>query len=276
MNLTAQSVATLKLELGETDRIWFDDAVPGFGLRLRESGSRAWIFQYKIGQKQRRLVIGQVSALKPARAREIAGEHHAKVKLGFDPAAEKQVRIERSAHTFGALVENYLDFQQRQLRAGSYREISRHLSMHAKPLHELPSDTVDQRTVADLLNKLEKTSGAVTSNRVRATISAMFAWGMKEGLAIANPVINTNKRDEQPRERVLAAGELRLIWQALGDDQYGTILKLLMLTGQRLNEIAGLRWSESTSTATSSPFPATAPRTANLMKCRWRQPYADC
>jgi integrase len=72
----------------------------------------------------------------------------------------------------------------------------------------------------------------------------MFAWGMREGLVLANPVINTNKREERPRERILGDAELRLVWQALGGNQYGTIVRLLMLTGQRFNEIAALRWSE--------------------------------
>src|SRR5262249_28732034 len=90
----------------------------------------------------------------------------------------------------------------------------------------------------------EQNSGAVTANRVRSTLSAMFAWGMREGLVLANPVINTNKREERPRERVLTDAELRLIWRALTDNQYSTIVRLLMLTGQRLTEITGLRWSE--------------------------------
>ena len=75
-------------------------------------------------------------------------------------------------------------------------------------------------------------------------MSAMFSWGMREGLVFANPVANTNKRAERPRDRVLKDPELRLIWQALNGGQYATIIKLLMLTAQRVNEIAGLRWSE--------------------------------
>jgi integrase len=67
---------------------------------------------------------------------------------------------------------------------------------------------------------------------------------MREGFALANPVANTNKRDEKPRDRVLVDKELRAVWLAAGDNQYGIIVKLLMLTGQRANEIAGLRWSE--------------------------------
>jgi integrase len=67
---------------------------------------------------------------------------------------------------------------------------------------------------------------------------------LREGLVLANPVINTNKREERPRERVLSDAELRLIWKSLDDNQYSTIIRLLALTGQRLSEITGLRWSE--------------------------------
>ena len=240
MRLTVQSAETLKLKTGEADRIWFDDAIPGFGLRVRDTGSRSWIFQYKIAGNTRRLVIGQASAIKLGRAREIAGEHHAKVKLGRDPATEKRVQVQRASHTFGALASRYLEQQRGELRPGSYREIARHLEKHSAPLHPLPVDAVEQRTIADRLSTIEKNSGAVTANRVRASMSAMFTWAMREGLALANPVANTNKRAESPRERVLKDGELRAVWQALGDNQYGAIVKLLMLTGQRVNKIAGV------------------------------------
>jgi integrase len=244
MKLTAQTAGRLQLASGETDRIWFDEAIPGFGLRVRDTGSRSWIFQYKVRGKTHRLVIGRASAIKAARARDIAGEYHAKIKLGQNPALDRRLRIERAAHTFGALAERYLEQQQRHLRAGSLREVTRHLRVYAEPLFPLPLDAIDQRTIAERLSGIEKNSGAVTANRVRATLSAMFGWGMREGLALANPVMHTNKRDEKPRDRVLVDNELKAVWEALGDSQYATIVKLLTLTGQRANEIAGLRWSE--------------------------------
>ncbi len=245
MKLTAQSATGLTLNPDESDRIWFDDSVAGFGLRVRQSGARSWIFQYKIGRTTRRLVIGQASAIKVGRAREIASEHHAKVRLGGDPVAEKRTRVERASHTFGALVHRYLGQQKTELRPGSFREVNRHLEAHGKPLHGLPVDSIDKRTIADRLNSIEKGSGAVTANRVRASMSAMFAWGMREGLVLANPVMLTNSRQEKPRERVLSDTELRLVWQSLEEDhQYNTILKLLVLTAQRLSEIAALRWNE--------------------------------
>jgi integrase len=74
----------------------------------------------------------------------------------------------------------------------------------------------------------------------------MFNWAIREGLDIpANPVLGTN-RPAQPRsrERVLTDKELAEIWAALGDDDYGRIVKLLLLTAQRRGEVGGMRWNE--------------------------------
>src|SRR6516165_1653093 len=255
MRLTEKCVLTLDLDPGQDDRIWFDDEITGFGLRVRrikkwngqysnKEPARTWLFQYRIAGKTRRLVIGQAPVVKTGRARQIAAELHAKVKLGNDPALEKRIRIERASHTLGGLVDKYLTQQRSQLRPNSYRQVARFLERRPPPLHALPVDAVDRQAIAARLNSIEQSSGAVTANRVRSSLSAMFAWGMREGLVLANPVINTNKREERPRERVLSDAELRLIWQALDDSQYGTIVRLLMLTGQRFSEISGLLHSE--------------------------------
>ena len=58
MRLTLAAIEGLKLDTGVADKIIFDDDVPGFGIRVRASGARTWIYQYKIGGKTRRLVLG--------------------------------------------------------------------------------------------------------------------------------------------------------------------------------------------------------------------------
>jgi integrase len=76
-------------------------------------------------------------------------------------------------------------------------------------------------------------------------LSAFFAWAMREGLTENNPVIGTSRPyDRGGRERVLSESELAQVWRAAGDDHYGTIVKLLILTGLRREEIGGLRWNE--------------------------------
>jgi integrase len=88
------------------------------------------------------------------------------------------------------------------------------------------------------------TSGSVTRNRVRASLSGFFAWAIGEGLIDGNPVVGTNRAEEKARERVLTPEEIRTIWNALEDDHFGAMMKLLALLGQREAEIAGLRLSE--------------------------------
>jgi integrase len=73
----------------------------------------------------------------------------------------------------------------------------------------------------------------------------MFVWAMGEGLVDSNPVIGTNKPEEpKARDRVLTDAELAEIWAACRDDDFGRIVKLLLLTGQRRDEIGDLAWNE--------------------------------
>jgi integrase len=244
MKLTAAGVRALALKGGATEAIVFDGEVPGFGVRLRSGGSKTFVFQYVLGSKQRRLTLGPVSALDLAKARATAKDLYAAVRLGRDPAGEKQRAKLKASETFAAIATHYLRHQQARLRPRSYDQVKRHLSTYAKPLHRLQIEMVTRRDIAACLASVRANSGDVTGNRTRATLSAFYSWAMAEGLAETNPVAGMNRSEERPRERVLDATELRLVWNHLHDDDFGAIMRLLMLTGQRANEIAGLRWSE--------------------------------
>ena len=76
---------------------------------------------------------------------------------------------------------------------------------------------------------------------------------MREGLVDANPVDGTGRRAEGSRDRVLSTDDLRAVWKALGADEFGAIVRLLILTAQRREEIGGLRWSEITDGAIELP-----------------------
>lgn len=235
MRLTNKSTGGLKAPSGKADHIEWDDDIPGFGLRLRDGGSRVWVFQYKLGPKQRRITLGRAKALTADAAR---------VRMGGDPAGDKAASIARATNTFGDLVRRYLEFARSELRPRSVYEIERYLERSCKPMHPMPVNSIDRRAIADRLNLIAAANGAVSANRARGALSAIFAWAIREGLAEINPVIGTHKRQEQSRDRVLSAGELRAIWEALEPDKYGAIIKLLILTGQRASEISDLQWSE--------------------------------
>jgi integrase len=244
MKLTAIAIRSLSLPAGKTEAIVFDDDVPGFGLRIREGGSRAFVFQYKLGDKQRRMALGRVTALDIGKARETAKDLYARVRLGQDPAGDRAEAKVRATETFAAAAAQFLARQRARLRPKSYENVERHLLTHAKALHELQFAKVERRDIATCLAGVTTNNGAVTANRVRSTLSSLFAWAMGEGLVDRNPVTGTNQNTEMSRDRVLSPAELRIIWNALGDDHYGTIMRLLALSGQRASEIAGLRWSE--------------------------------
>ena len=245
MKLNERAVRGLQLPDGKTDHLYWDDDIPGLGVRLRAGGSRSWVFQYSIGKKHRRMSLGSVSRESFRIIREQAAKLHAQVKLGQDPAGQKEEGQKRATDTFETIAKNYLAAKRESTRPRTYREIERYILKHASSLNGMHVAGITRRDIATLTTSIKQNAGAVTANRARSTLSDFFAWCMSEGLEIeTNPVIGTNKFEEKSRDRVLNDAELREIWNNLGDDQYGSIVKLLMLTGQRADEIASLRWSE--------------------------------
>jgi integrase len=239
MKLTETTIARLTGKIGKTpDAIVFDDDLPGFGLRIREGGSRTWVYQYKIGPQHRRVTLGKYPALLPA------AKLHAEVRLGNDPAAIKAEKQAKAAETFGAILKTYLARRRGQIRDSSLGEIERHLERNLAPLHGVPLDKLDRRTIAAQLARLTDEAGPIQANRTRASLSKFLNWCLAEGLTETNATVGTNKNAEKSRDRVLRDQEIKKIWNALPDGDYGDIVRLLILTAQRAGEIAGLRWSE--------------------------------
>jgi hypothetical protein len=109
MRLTRPNVSRLVLPTDKSEQIVFDEALPGFGIRIRAGGKRTWIAQYRLGKQQRRLTIGSADAMDPDEARRRAREILARAQLGGDPQFEKVVSRVRAAQTLGVISENYLD-----------------------------------------------------------------------------------------------------------------------------------------------------------------------
>ena len=123
MKLTATTVRTAALPAGKTEAIFFDDDIPGFGLRLREGGSRSFVFQYKLGDKHRRMALGRATALNLTEIRKLALQHYASVRRGEDPAADKADAVRQVSETFESYVVKYLAALRQRLRPRSFKEI---------------------------------------------------------------------------------------------------------------------------------------------------------
>ncbi len=245
MRLTKPNLARLTLPPDKSELIVFDDGLPGFGVRLRAGGKRVWITQYRVGTKQRRVTLGSCELLDLDEARRQARETLAKVRLGADPQLERTESLTRASVTLGAVAERYLAAAEMRLRSRSFEEVQRHLRQHWRPLRDVPIHKVQRAAVAMRLSAIASENGRFAANRARASLSALFTWAMGEGLAEINPVIGTNKAtDEVSRDRVLTDTELAAVWRACRDDDYGRIVRLLILTGQRREEVGALTLPE--------------------------------
>ena len=241
----ASAIGRLRLPPGKTDDLVFDSSIHGFAVRLRGGGHRSYVFQYKHGSRTRRLTVGSATAVDFGAACKTAKTPYAQVRLGHDPAGEKEQAKRTASETFEAVVSaQYLPHKRRELRPQSYEDVERHLLRPAKPLHRLRLETVSRRDIAACLAVVRANVGRISANRTRTSLSALFARGMSEGCLESNPVTGTLRVEEKSRERVLDLDELRLIWNALPDSDFGLIMRLLALTGARANEIVGFRREE--------------------------------
>ena len=234
---------------GKADLVHWDDRLRGFGLRVWASGKRIWIVRYRIGKRQRVVTLGAVGEITAAAARRRAGEVLASKRLGHDERQSIDARkanarrpAERTLHDLIAAYKEHVVAKQ---KPRTQIETRRHLERHWQPLHRTVVSQLGRAAIAARLLELAKVSGPVAGNRARAALSAVFSWSVGVGLAEHNPVIGTVRHDERSRDRVLAPQELRLIWRATEDmGDHNTIVRLLMLTGQRREEVASLGWSE--------------------------------
>jgi integrase len=243
VTITARTLPGLACPTDRAEVTYWDDGLPGFGLRCRPNG-RAWVVQWrsKAGVPGKR-TLGAPPQVTLQAARKAAGDLLAAVRTGADPSAEKAAR--KAAVPVRTLVDAYLVHQRERLRSRSFVECERHLLVHAEPLHGLRADAVTPRDIVRLLDSLSV--GGRTKSMVRASLHAMWVWAIRrQEVPPMNPVAATAKPAEAgSRARVLTEGEVALLWRATGDgSDYSRICRLLLLTGARREEIAALPWAE--------------------------------
>jgi len=229
--------------------IW-DSEVKGFGARRQRTDAVFYLLRYRLNGKQSFYSIGRHgSPWTTDEARTQAKRLLGQIASGVDPLAERKAQREANPEelTFGEASERYIKAKLSEWKPGTAVQVINHLRSLAKPLHPLPLVEINRRKLAEVLQAIQTNSGPIARNRTRTSISAMYKWLDAEGLVPegTNPAAGTASADEGPsRDRVLTQAELAEVWAALDDDHVGDIIRLLVLTGQRRNEITKLRWSE--------------------------------
>ena len=168
---------------------------------------------------------------------------------GRDPGREKAQ--ERTIHpdTVEAVAKQFVELHCRRAnRPRTIEGTQQLLDLHVLPRwrRRLIKD-ITRRDVLDLLDGIVESGRPVAANRVLTAIRKLFNWAMERDIIASSPCAGvTPPTSEQSRDRVLTDAELRDVWLAadtLGGP-FAALVKLLLLTGQRRDEVATMTWSE--------------------------------
>lgn len=252
MKLTKASVAEILPPASKFEVRVFDDDLPGFGVRVLSGGKRSWIIQFRIAGRSTTKTIGRVERMSAGTARDLAKRQLAQAELGIHPGEEKKTAHRKAAETFKSIVPVFLDAKKNKplnnkkpVKARTFEQIELHLTEHWSDLDGLPIREITHENIDPILLKIGTTRGLYAANRARGTLHNFFVWAMKKGYADNNPVIRTDKQTaENSRDRVLTDAELIAIWNACKSDDYGDIVRLLILTAQRRDEIGAITRTE--------------------------------
>jgi integrase len=231
---------------------YFDAAFPGLALRITDNGGKSWCAFYRFKGRLRRFTMGRYPAIKPAQARREAAAALERVREGVDPAEEKQAQREMrtpETDTFGAVALDYVERHHgKNSRKSTYLEAKRDIERNVLPKwRNRPIASISRRDVLDLIDGIIARGAEVQANRTLARLRALFNWAIEKDRVAVSPVARMKlPTQEHARDRVLSDDELRWLWQAC--DQagwpFGPLVKLLLLTAQRRDEVAGMEWSE--------------------------------
>jgi integrase len=276
MKLTKRVLDTVKPNPAHDVFLW-DDDVPGFGLRLKSSGVRSFIVQYRNGSGvSRRITLGKFGVLTPDEARKIAKQILAEVARGADPA-DKRAQ-DRDAMTVRQLCRAYLEAAEKGLILGKRKRpkkpstlyidrgrIERHILplLASRRVRDLTTpdigrfmrDVTAGKTADDIKTGFRGRAivegGAGTASRTVGLLGGILSFAVAEGIIPTNPVRGVKRPADNRREIRLTSDQYRALGNALAaaeaeGENVSAILaiRLLALTGCRRGEIERLQWDE--------------------------------
>jgi integrase len=277
MKLTERKIEALVVEHGRKDKLVFDDTQRGLAVRVTRGGGRTYLCQYTLHGQKWRVPLGACSALSLAAARQAAAAIIGDVAMGRNPAADRKAAAAaerakrmRDRLTLRVLIEDWNRLHLAGRRPSYAAEAVR--ALHSGFADELDgaAEDLNRAIVVRALDALSrprarksggttKNKGAAMAGRTAAYGRAAFAWAVKRGMLTANPFANLPiAKSAAKRERVLCDDEIGNIWRAAGEmaAPYGSLIRLLILTGQRRGEVAGMTWDELSEDLATWTLPA--------------------
>lgn len=224
----------------------------GLVLLVLPSGRRSWLLRYQFEGKPRRITLGEYPDMSLLQARNASAATRSIIKQGLDPALKRTE--EKTAHktspTVSDLLTEYWDMELKDSPSGKERR--RLVEKDVLPIWGKRKVAEITRRDAALLLDTVRARAPVTGNRLQGVLVRMFNFAAERGVLEHSPLMGLRKKKEQPRSRVLADKEIKLLWDALAMDNTAMdiyrvsklALKMILLTGQRPGEICGMTWDE--------------------------------
>lgn len=229
VTLTANSVG--KVTPGNAVSEIRDALQPGLRLVVYPSGARSWVARFWLNKRHHKVTLGKWPALGLAAARIKARKALSDVAEGRDPR-------QRDADTFEAAVADYQARHVSKLRATTRQYVTRELAAASKYWRGRKLASITRRDVIAITDDAEKRGGSARGTLLKV-LSSFFRWCLSRDLIPASPAVGVTREKYVPRERTLTDDELRTVWLAADG-----FVRLLIATGMRRNECAGLQWSE--------------------------------
>ena len=248
IKITKRMVDQLKADGADT--FHWDADLPGFGVRVRGSGRKYYVVQYRADGRVRRITLGRHGAVPTETARRRAMAAISEAKGGGDPAATRDER--RRAVTMKQLGKRFLEeYVSNHCKPSTAYEYGRSVKVFIDPrIGRRKVRDIKRSDIAELHHELRETP--YQANRTLGVLSKMFSqaevWGLRRDGS--NPCLHVKRYKEEKRERFLNAKEFSRLGQVLdeilrdGSETRSAVVafRLLMLTGCRLSEIQKLRW----------------------------------
>lgn len=217
----------------------YDAQVRGLGVRIGTSGKKSWFVMTRVDGRMTRRTIGHYPQMSLKVARIRGSEELAKLARG---EVEEPVKHRRFRET-------YDDWMQRDQGANrTASQVSSAMELHILPkLGQRRLDSIKKSDVLKIIDGIRDGGAAVQANRVLAFLRRFFNWCLERDYLSLNPTAGIAKpTKEVARDRVLSPDEICHVINAAREMGYpfGPFIEMLVLTGQRRDEVAGMRWDE--------------------------------